>query len=82
MVYLLMISEDTLKIISDSQRLMQAEASLKAGMRVILGDRQRILADQLRVVSDRRGIEDKQMVHLNRLKKHCQSIAISMSFRM
>ena len=62
-VHLLMISEDPLKIISDSQWLIQTEASLKPGRKVILGDRQMVLSDQLRAVSGRRRIEDKQMAH-------------------
>ena len=56
MVQLLIISEDSLKIISDSQWLMQTEALLKPGRRVILGDRQMILLDQLKAVSGRRMI--------------------------
>ena len=48
---------------SDSQWLMQKEASLKPESKVILSDRQRVLSDQLRAVSGRRRIEDKQMAH-------------------
>ena len=63
MVHRLMISDDFLKIISDSQWLMQTDASLRPGRKVILGYRQRVLSDQLRAVSDRRKIEDRQMAH-------------------
>ena len=62
-VHLRMISEDPLKIISDSQWLIQTEASLKPGRKVILGDREMVLSDQLRAISGRRRIEDKQMAH-------------------
>ena len=50
MVHLLMISEDSLKIISASQWLMQTKASLKPGRRVTLDDWQKILLDQLKAV--------------------------------
>ena len=56
MVHLLVISEDSLKIISDSQWLMQTEASMQPGRKVVLGDRQRVLSDQLRAVSGRRWV--------------------------
>ena len=45
MVHPLMISDDSLKIISDSRWLVQTEVSLKAGRKVILGDWQRVFPD-------------------------------------
>ena len=50
-VRLLILSEDFLKIISDSQWLMHTEAPLKHRMKAIWGDQHRILSDLPRAFS-------------------------------
>ena len=81
MVHPLMSSEDSLKIISDSQRLIHTEAS-EARREGYLA---RLAEGPLRSSEGRlRPTEDLRQADgaLKSAEKHCQNIALSMSFRM